>query len=36
MSFEIAATAAIGPATGAGAPVQVGYGVSLTDIGGFQ
>jgi hypothetical protein len=36
MSFEIAATAAIGPASGAGAPVQVGYGVSLTDIGGFQ
>ena len=36
MSFEIAATAAIGPAAGAGAPVQVGYGVSLTDIGGFQ
>ena len=43
MSFEIAATAAIGPASGsamgAAAPVQsaqVGYGVSLTDIGGFQ
>ena len=43
MSFEIAAAAAIGPASasamGAGAPVptaQVGYGVSLTDIGGFQ
>jgi hypothetical protein len=36
MSFEIAAAAAIGPAAGAGAPVQVGYGVSLTDIGGFQ
>ena len=36
MSFEIAATAAIGPTAGAGAPVQVGYGVSLTDIGGFQ
>lgn len=40
MSFEIAATAAIGPASGsamgAGSPVQVGYGVSLTDIGGFQ
>jgi hypothetical protein len=36
MSFEIAATAAIGPVSGAGAPVQVGYGVSLTDIGGFQ
>ena len=36
MSFEIAATAAIGPSAGAGAPVQVGYGVSLTDIGGFQ
>ena len=36
MSFEIAATAAIGPAAGAGPSVQVGYGVSLTDIGGFQ
>jgi hypothetical protein len=39
MSFEIAASAAIGPAAGVGAPVQsaqVGYGVSLTDIGGFQ
>lgn len=36
MSFEIAAAAAIGPSAGAGAPVQVGYGVSLTDIGGFQ
>ena len=43
MSFEIAATAAIGPASGsamgAAAPVQsaqVGYGVSLTDFGGFN
>jgi hypothetical protein len=36
MSFEIAAAAAIGPTAGAAAPVQVGYGVSLTDIGGFQ
>ena len=43
MSFEIAAAAALGPSSaaasvgGAGAaPVQVGYGVSLTDIGGFQ
>jgi hypothetical protein len=39
MSFEIAATAAVGPASpaaGAGAPVQAGYGVSLSDFGGFQ
>ena len=36
MSFEIAAAASIGPSAGAAAPVQVGYGVSLTDIGGFQ
>ncbi|WP_284619308.1 hypothetical protein [Aquabacterium humicola] len=43
MSFEIAATAALGPsaasaagATAAAMPVQVGYGVSLSDIGGFQ
>ena len=36
MSFEIAAAAAIGPSSGAAAPVQAGYGVSLTDIGGFQ
>lgn len=40
MSTEIAALAALTPAhggaaTGAG-PVQVGYGVSLSDIGGFQ
>jgi len=42
MSFEIAsavqalsqASGAAGPA--AGAPVQVGYGVSLSDFGGFQ
>lgn len=39
MSIEIAAAAAAGPAlsaTAAAAPVQVGYGVSLSDIGGFQ
>ena len=42
MSFEIAAAAPLAHATsGAGlaaqpAQVQVGYGVSLTDIGGFQ
>lgn len=39
MSFEIAAAAAAGPALSApaaAAPVQVGYGVSLSDIGGFQ
>ena len=40
MSFEIAAaaSAAIGPgaAGSAGMPTQVGYGVSLNDIGGFQ
>ncbi|NRF67259.1 hypothetical protein HLB44_09715 [Aquincola sp. S2] len=40
MSFEIAAAAALGPsaagAASAASPVQVGYGVSLTDIGSFQ
>ncbi len=41
MSFEIAASAALGhaapTATGAAGPsVQAGYGVSLSDIGGFQ
>ncbi|HSW05254.1 hypothetical protein [Aquabacterium sp.] len=39
MTFEIAAAAALGPASSASAgaaPVQVGYGVSLSDIGGFQ
>jgi len=47
MSIEIAATAATlhssaaGTAagqvsSGAGSPVQVGYGVSLSDLGGFQ
>ncbi len=43
MTFDIAAAAqAIGPATGtagatgAGAQVQAGYGVSLTDFNGFQ
>ena len=39
MTFEIAASAALGQAGSAasgGAPLQVGYGVSLTDLGGFQ
>jgi hypothetical protein len=40
MSIEIAAAAALGPASSAanvgGAPVQVGYGVSLSDLSGFQ
>jgi hypothetical protein len=42
MSFEIAAAAALGQASsaagaaGAAAPMQVGYGVSLSDFGGFQ
>jgi hypothetical protein len=41
MTMEIAAAAALAHAPsaaagGAGAPVQVGYGVSLTDIGSFQ
>ncbi len=40
MSIEIAAAAALGPASPAanagGAPVQVGYGVSLSDLSGFQ
>lgn len=40
MTFEIAAAATIGQGMAAGAqgasPVQVGYGVSLSDIGGFQ
>jgi hypothetical protein len=37
MSFEIAAAAAAAPASPAGAgPTQVGYGVSLSDLGGFQ
>jgi|OpeIllAssembly_1097287.scaffolds.fasta_scaffold94533_3 hypothetical protein len=42
MSFEIAAAAPLAHATSAAgvaapsAQVQVGYGVSLTDIGGFQ
>jgi hypothetical protein len=35
MTFEIAAAAVVGPGAGA-APAQVGYGVSLTDFGGFQ
>jgi hypothetical protein len=40
MTVEIAAAAALNPATSAagatGGQVQVGYGVSLTDFGGFQ
>lgn len=40
MTIEIAAAAAMSHASSAAgataAPVQVGYGVSLTDIGGFQ
>ena len=40
MSMEIAAAAVLGPAShgaGAGAaPLQAGYGVSLTDFGGFH
>jgi hypothetical protein len=41
MTFEIAAAVSAlaqgaGPAGGAAAPVQVGYGVSLTDFGGFN
>ena len=40
MTIEIAAAAAMRHASSAAgaaaAPVQVGYGVSLTDIGGFQ
>jgi len=40
MTIETAALAALTHAsaasTGAAAPVQVGYGVSLTDLGGFQ
>lgn len=39
MTIEFAAAAALSHAPQAaagGAPVQVGYGVSLTDLGGFQ
>ena len=41
MTMEIAAAAVLGPASQAGnvaqgASLQVGYGVSLTDFGGFQ
>lgn len=39
MTIEIAAAAALSHASATGptgAPVQVGYGVSLTDFGGFQ
>ena len=40
MSHELAVAALAGPASAAGAnaapPVQVGYGVSLTDLGSFQ
>jgi len=39
MSIEIAAASALAPSAathGAAAPVQAGYGVSLSDLGGFQ
>jgi hypothetical protein len=36
MTMELAATAALGHAAPAGGAVQVGYGVSLSDIAGFQ
>lgn len=37
MTMEIAATAALGPAAHAGGGVvQVGWGVSLSDLGGFE
>jgi hypothetical protein len=42
MTIELAATQALSQAAGgtagaaAGAPVQVGYGVSLTDLSGFE
>lgn len=42
MTIDIAAAAGLGPASSlatagaAAAPVQAGYGVSLTDFGGFQ
>jgi hypothetical protein len=40
MTMEIAAAALLGPAShgaqAGGAPLQVGYGVSLTDFGGFH
>jgi hypothetical protein len=41
MTFEIAATVSAlaqgpGSAGGPAAPVQIGYGASLTDLGGFQ
>jgi hypothetical protein len=36
MTIAIATSAALGPASAAGANVQAGYGVSLTDFGGFQ
>ncbi len=38
MTMEIAATAPVGQAAhaGGGGAVQVGYGVSLSDLGGFQ
>ena len=37
MTIDITALAPLSPATsGAAAPMQVGYGISLTDFGGFQ
>lgn len=36
MTMDIAATAAIAPASSAGGAIQAGYGVSLSDIGGFE
>lgn len=36
MTIEIAAPALVGAAAGPSANVQVGYGVSLTDFGGFE
>lgn len=42
MTIDVSALAAVGApgaggaATGAAAPVNVGYGVSLSDLGGFQ
>lgn len=36
MTIEIAAPAALASAAGTSAPLQAGYGVSLTDFGGFQ
>ncbi len=38
MTMELASAAAIGPASsaGGGGALQVGYGVSLSDLGGFE